>query len=58
MDEDHVFTVNEISILLRIKPPVIRRLIKSKKLKALKVGGQWRITSVAFQEYLKSSIRT
>ena len=48
-----ILTVDEVAAYMRIqRHTVVRRLILSGKLRATRVGPQWRITRAALEEFL------
>jgi len=49
---DNYFPIAETSRMLKTSDFTIRRLIKSKQLRGVKVGGQWRIFEADLEEYL------
>ena len=51
MDKE-LLTVEEVSGILGVHPITIRRYIKDNKIKASKIGGQWRITSSDLKEFM------
>lgn len=56
MSETHDFyTVEEVAEMLRVHINTIRNLIKNRKLKAIKVGVQVRISKEAYEEFIKAS---
>jgi excisionase family DNA binding protein len=48
-----IMTVKEVAAILRISDQTVIRAIKSGKLKAKKVGKQYRITSGAVHEWVE-----
>lgn len=50
--EDEILTIGQASLYLKVCDKTIRRLIKSEKLKASKVGRTWRIRKVDIDEFL------
>ena len=52
MSDDEFMTAEEVAATLRVTTTTIRRLIKSGELTAVRVGGQWRISVIAFNEYI------
>lgn len=48
------YTVDEASSLIGVHTKTVRRYIYSGKIKALKIGGQWRITEDDLGEYLNT----
>jgi excisionase family DNA binding protein len=50
---NELLTVDEAAAKLRVNADTIRRLMRQKKLPGVKVGGQWRISATALQEYIK-----
>lgn len=51
MDKE-LLTVEEVSGILGVHPITIRRYIKDNKIKASKMGGQWRITFSDLKEFM------
>ena len=51
-NDDNVLAVCEIAGKLNVSEQVIYREIKNRKLKAKKVGGQWRILQQWLNDYL------
>ncbi len=47
---EDIYTLEEAAKYLKLSEDTIRRLIKQKKLKAHKVGGQWRIKRQTLDE--------
>lgn len=47
-----VYTLHEVEEILSVTQRTVYNLIKSGKLNAFKVGGQWRVTEEALQEFL------
>lgn len=44
--------------MVKISEKTVTRYIKTGDLKAVKFGGQWRITDQAVQEYIKNNLNT
>jgi len=51
-DENRVYTISEISGPLRVSPVTLTRAIHRGRLRALRVGGQWRIPGREILRYL------
>ena len=51
------YTVQDVMVLLAIADETIYRYIKSGKLRAIRVGGLWRIPTEALDEFLKKGER-
>ena len=49
-------TVREVANYLGVSDDVVRSLIAKKKLKAIKIGGQWRIFPADLAEYVISRL--
>jgi putative molybdopterin biosynthesis protein len=47
------YTVEEVAGILKISEQTVRNLIKRKELKAIRVGGQFRITKEELDHYLQ-----
>lgn len=50
---DNLFNVNQAAFILKVHPLTIRRYIREGKLKAVKVGGNVRITESQLQGFNK-----
>ena len=50
------FTVRQTARYLGVSVPTVYRLLRSGKLKAVLVGGQWRVTQGALTQLLENSI--
>ena len=49
--------VRRVAEYLKISIPTVYRLLRSGKLQAHKIGGQWRISSEAVQQFLEDQLR-
>lgn len=47
------YTVQEVAEKLRMHPESVRRLIREKKIKALKRGHKWLVSDENIQQYLR-----
>ncbi len=47
-----IYDINELTKILKVSRATIIRYIKSKELKAFKVGNSWRITKESLLEYI------
>jgi excisionase family DNA binding protein len=45
-----------VAAYLGVSVPTVYRLLRNKKLKGVKVGGQWRISTEALRQFLEDSI--
>ncbi|HDR7311486.1 TPA: helix-turn-helix domain-containing protein [Bacillus cytotoxicus] len=52
------YTIKEFANMVKISEKTVTRYIKTGDLKAVKFGGQWRITDQAVQEYIKNNLNT
>ena len=50
-----LLTVSEVAQLMKVTPQTVLQWIYTKRLKAYKAGGQWRIRPEDLQLFLKSS---
>jgi len=50
-----LFTVNQVADMFEMHPKTIRRYIRNGNLKAIKVGGQWRVTKDDLKFFLDSN---
>jgi len=48
------YTTEEVAEKLKMDAETIRRFILAKKLKAYKIGTQWRIEEIDLNEFIKS----
>jgi len=49
------YSPEEVGEQFNVKPATIRKWIREGKLKALKLGGLWRITEEELQRFIKAS---
>jgi excisionase family DNA binding protein len=49
------YTVSEIASILKVHDQTVRALITKRKLGALRVGGEWRISQEQFDQFVKES---
>lgn len=54
---DKFYTLNEVADILRVSRRTIYRYIKMGKLKAVKVHGQWRVSSEEIKRIKKEGLR-
>lgn len=48
------YTSKDLCVLLGISLPYAQKLVRDGRIKAIKVGNEWRITEEHLQEYLQS----
>lgn len=53
---NNVYTLKEVSSILKTSVKTAQKLIDDGKLKAFKLGNQWRITDSCIEEYLQSML--
>ena len=53
---ERLYTVIEVAQYLGKSVPTVYRLVRRKKLRASKIGGEWRISDSALRESLKDGI--
>ncbi len=53
-----LYTVEQVADYLKVSTKTVRRLIKSNKILASKVGGVWRIKMVDIERYLNATRNT
>lgn len=58
MDNDYLLSVKHVSILLKVHELSVRRYIKDGKLKALRAGGNIRITKSSVDTFLQDILPT
>ena len=54
ISDNKVYTPSEVASCLRVSPVTISRSIRDGKLKAFRVGGQWRILGSQVVKYIES----
>lgn len=52
-----LYTIEEISEILKVTPRTIYNFIKNENLKAVKIGKYWRVTDTALQEFISNGTR-
>ncbi len=55
-DLDRLYTLKEVEKVLRVSRRTIYRYIKSGKLKAVKVHGQWRVPAEEFERIKREGV--
>ena len=55
---DEIYTVNEIAEILRIAPKTVRKLIAAGEIEAFPIGGYYRITKSALDEFIRRKSKT
>jgi excisionase family DNA binding protein len=53
LDQIRLLTLAEAAELLQVSVRTLQRMIRSKKLPAFKVGGQWRIRESQLQQWVE-----
>jgi excisionase family DNA binding protein len=53
-----MYTVDEVAKILRRSPQTIRKLIKRKKIPAVRVGGGWLVSETTLQRLINGEIDT
>jgi excisionase family DNA binding protein len=54
---ENVYNINELQEILQVKRPTLLKYIKSKKIKAFKVGNQWRVTQEHLDEFILKNMK-
>ena len=54
---DTLLTVDDIVRYLRIKPEIVRRKIRSRQIKAYKIGKVWRIDPNDLKQFLANCLK-
>jgi excisionase family DNA binding protein len=52
--ENNILTVDQVAEILELHPKTIRRFIREGKLKATKIGKQWRVTGDCLADFMGS----
>lgn len=55
VEDIKVYTLEEVTELLHTTRRTLYRYIKSGKLKAVKIGGRWKVTDEALKDFLQMS---
>jgi excisionase family DNA binding protein len=50
---ENLFTIKQVSFILKVHPLTIRRYIRDKKLEAMKIGGAVRVSDDQLQKFQK-----
>ena len=53
---ERLFSVTQVAEYLGKKPISVYRLIRARKLRAIKTGGVWRVSEIALREFLEEGI--
>ena len=56
IENEYFRSVREVADYLSVSERVIRHLIKSGKIEATKISGQWRISNSSLSKYLQGRI--
>ena len=54
---DEVYTVNDLMERLKLTRRTILKYIKQGKIKAFRVGQEWRITRKHYEEFIENSMK-
>lgn len=49
------YTTEEVADLLKVHPKTVREMIKSKRLQAIRVGQEYRITDEQIRQYIEEN---
>lgn len=52
MSEDHVLTVKEVAVILKLAEKTVYSMVQRAELPAFKVRGQWRVRKVDFDRWM------
>ncbi|MFA6692938.1 MAG: helix-turn-helix domain-containing protein [Acholeplasmataceae bacterium] len=52
MNDIKLYTIEEVSEILKVTPRTIYNFIKFNHLKAVKIGKYWRVTEKALQDFI------
>jgi len=52
IEDDQIYRPRDLAAMLQVSAVTISRAIREGKLKAIRVGGQWRILGADFRRYL------
>jgi excisionase family DNA binding protein len=52
---DDVFTINDLMDILKVTRRTLLKYIKDGKLKAFKLGNEWRITNKQLEEFIEKN---
>jgi putative molybdopterin biosynthesis protein len=51
----HFYTTDEVAEILKVSAKTVRAMIKSKRLQAVRVGQEYRITDEQIRDYIKQN---
>ena len=57
VDSDKLLTIQQVMCRLQVSDETVYRHIRLDKLRAIRVGGLWRISEVALGEFLETGTR-
>ncbi len=52
MNEDHVLTVKEVAVILKLADKTVYSMVQRAELPAFKVRGQWRVRKIDFDRWM------
>jgi len=52
MNKDHVLTVKEVAVILKLAEKTVYSMVQRAELPAFKVRGQWRVRKVDFDRWM------
>lgn len=52
MNEIKIYTLSEVAEILHLTRRTVYSYVKSKKIKAVKIGRQWRVSQEAMREFV------
>ncbi len=55
-NENKLYTITDITEMLSVKRPTVHEWIRSGKLKAVRIGKEYRITQEHYDEYLANNL--
>ena len=58
IDESQVYRPSEVAQVLRVSAVTVSRAIREGKLRAFRVGGQWRILGADLMSYLNNETKS
>ena len=50
---DRALTLDEVAALLRIRPSTIYKVVKNRRIPALKIGGDWRFNQDSIERWIR-----
>jgi excisionase family DNA binding protein len=54
---ENIYSINELQEILQVKRPTLLKYIKTKRIKAFKVGNNWRVSQEHLDEFIQKNMK-